>query len=339
MVRLKDIAARAGVSVMTVSKVLRDEPDISPATKARIKLLAREMGYVPDSMAQGLRTRTTRLIGLVIPAATDPIFARAVLAVEEQAHELGYELVLAHTLNDAAREEAVLRRLLSRRVDGLIVSPVYRLGPGAAIFQEVREAGVPAVVLGPAPAHCAQFACVETDDLAPSSRVTEHLLGLGHRRIAYFAGPGPALWARERLEGYKRALREAGVELDEKLIFKAGMTIEEGADAASQLIEEGAAVTAVQASNDLSAIGAASLLMKQGRKIPEDVSVAGFGNILLSEYYSVPLTTVRQAKYGLGLAAMEVLRKLMRREPAESKRLEAELMVRASTGPAHAGRV
>src|SRR5687767_13061928 len=116
MVRLKDIAVRAGVSVMTVSKVLRDAPDISSATKARIKLLAEEMGYVPDSLAQGLRTRTTRTIGLVISAVTNPIFARAILAIEEQAHEFGYDLVLAHTLNDPSREENVIRRLLSRRV-------------------------------------------------------------------------------------------------------------------------------------------------------------------------------------------------------------------------------
>src|SRR5215468_2197026 len=116
MVRLKDIAERAAVSVMTVSKALRDEPDVSAATKTRIKLLAQQMGYVPDSTAQGLRTRTTKLFGMVIPSTTDPVYARIVLAVEERAHELGYDLLLMHTLNSAAREEACIRRLLSRRV-------------------------------------------------------------------------------------------------------------------------------------------------------------------------------------------------------------------------------
>src|SRR5258706_6077839 len=99
MVRLKDIAARGGVSVMTVSKVLRDAPDISAATKARVRALAAEMGYMPDSTAQGLRNRTTKLFGLVISAATNPIFARVVMAIEEQAHELGYDVILAHSLN------------------------------------------------------------------------------------------------------------------------------------------------------------------------------------------------------------------------------------------------
>src|SRR5215510_14568497 len=117
MVRLKDIAERASVSVMTVSKALRDEPDVSVATKTRIKLLAQQMDYVPDSTAQGLRTRTTKLFGLVITATTDPIFSRMVLAIEQRAHELGYDILLVHTLNNVEREEACVRRLLSRRVD------------------------------------------------------------------------------------------------------------------------------------------------------------------------------------------------------------------------------
>src|SRR5215813_4590593 len=115
MVRLKDIAERANVSVMTVSKALRNERDVSVNTKTRIKLLAQQMGYVPDSTAQGLRTRTTKLFGLVISASTNPIFARMMFAIEERAHELGYDLLLAHSHNMVEREEACIRRLLSRR--------------------------------------------------------------------------------------------------------------------------------------------------------------------------------------------------------------------------------
>src|SRR5690349_20478694 len=104
MVRLKDIAERAGVSMMTVSKALRDESDVSAATKVRIKQMAQEMGYVPDSTAQGLRTRTTKMFGLVIPSTTDPVYARIVLAIEERAHDLGYDIMLMHTLNSVERE-------------------------------------------------------------------------------------------------------------------------------------------------------------------------------------------------------------------------------------------
>ena len=132
MIRLKDIAQRAGLSIMTVSKALRDEPDVSATTKTRIKLLAQQMGYVPDSTAQGLRTRRTKLFGLVVSSMTNPIYSRVVLAIEERAYALGYDVLLAHTLNIPEREEACLRRLLSRRVDGLFISPVYRMASGGA---------------------------------------------------------------------------------------------------------------------------------------------------------------------------------------------------------------
>src|SRR5262245_35277493 len=115
MVRLKDIAERAGVSIMTVSKVLRDAPDISSATKARVRSLAQEMGYVPHAMAAGLRTRATRLLGLVIPGVVNPVFARLIMALEDRAFEHGFDLFLAHTLEKPEREEFVIRRLLARR--------------------------------------------------------------------------------------------------------------------------------------------------------------------------------------------------------------------------------
>jgi len=331
MVRLKDIAARAGVSVMTVSKVLRDAPDISSATKTRVRQLAEELGYMPDSMAQGLRSRTTRLFGLVIPAATNPIYARVMMAIEEQSHALGYDLILAHSLNMIEREESVVRRLLSRRVDGLFISPVYRLEPTAPIYDELLRRGTPTVLLGHRAPFCAKFVNIETDDLAGSYAATRHLLGLGHKRIAFFVGPAAAPSAQERLEGYRRALREAQIEPDDSLVFNAGATIEEGEKAALQMLHENPRATAIQANNDLVAIGAANVLFQQGLRIPEDLSVAGFGNFLLGEHFRVPLTTVRQPKLSLGIAAMEAMRRLLRGERPEPKRLGAELLTRQST--------
>ena len=210
MIRLKDIAERAGVSVMTVSKVLRDAPDISTATKARVRLLAEQMGYMPDTVAQGLRNRTTKLFGLVISAATNPIFARVVMGIEEQAYDLGYDVITAHTLNIPEREESVIRRLLSRRVDGLFLSPVYRLDPSVPIYEELAKRGVPTVLLGQRAPFCQQFTNVETDDQAASYAATQHLVSLGHKRIAFFAGPPASPSYQERLEGYRKALREIG---------------------------------------------------------------------------------------------------------------------------------
>ena len=333
MVRLKDIAAQAGVSIMTVSKVMRDAPDISAATKVRIRALAEQMGYTPDSVAQGLRNKTTKLFGLVISAVTNPVFARVVMAIEEQAYQLGYDVIFAQSLNQPEREQTVIRRLLSRRVDGLFITPVYRLDPTAPIYDELIKRGTPTVLLGHRAPFCSSFVNVETDDITASFTVTRHLLDLGHKRIAFFAGPTAAPSSQERLEGYRRALREAGIDLDDKLIFNSGSTIEEGEKAALQMLNESPGATAVQAVNDLVAIGAATIFLSQGLRIPDDLSLAGFGNILVSEHFRVPLTTIRQPKLRLGTAAMESMLKLIGGSRPATKRLSAEIVIRQSSGP------
>jgi len=332
MVRLKDIAEQAGVSVMTVSKALRDGPDVSAATKTRIKLMAQQMGYVPDSSAQGLRTRTTKLLGLAISSLNNPIFSGVVLAIQERAYELGYDVLLANTLNVPEREEACIQRFLARRVEGLLLRPAYRMGTEARVYRQLLARRIPTVLLGHTAPFCNQFVSVATDDLLASFSATQHLLKLGHKRIAFLAGPLSTPWTQERFEGYRRALREAGMEVDDRLVFQAGRTIEDGAKAALQLINESTDATAVQAVNDLVAIGCADTLLKQGIRIPQDISVAGFGNTLLSQYFRVPLTTLRQPKLRLGMAAMDSLVELLRGGRPESKRLPADLVVRASTG-------
>jgi len=321
---------------MTVSKALRDKPDVSAATKTRVKLLAQQMGYVPDSTAQGLRMRTTRLFGLVISSMTNPIYSRVVLAIEERAYELGYDVLLAHTLNIPEREEACLRRLIWRRVDGVFICPVYRMAAEAPIYQELFARRIPTVLLGHAAPFCNHFVNVETDDLLASYAVTQHLLKLGHKRIAFFAGPLATPWNQERFEGYRRALREAGLDVDDRLVFQAGRTIEDGAKAALQMINESSDATAVQAINDVVAVGCGETLLSHGFKIPQDISVAGFGNILIGAHFRVPLTTTRQPKFRLGSAAVDAMQALLRGQRPEPRRLAAELIVRASTGTAPA---
>jgi DNA-binding LacI/PurR family transcriptional regulator len=330
-VRLKDIAARAGVSLMTASKAMREASDVSAQTRARIRLLAQQMGYVPNSMAQGLRNRTTRLLGVVLSSVSDPILTGAVAAIEEGANEWGCDLLLAHTLNSPEREEACIRRMLARRVDGLFIFPTYRLAPTAAIYDVLSQRQTPTVILGQRAPFCAHFQNVESDDRAGSQQMTRHLLELGHKRIAFLCGPPGSPWAQDRLEGYRRALREQHIELDDRLIFTAGTSIEEGGKAALQMLNESVSVTAIQTANDSVAIGAANVFLNQGIKIPNELSIGGFGNILLSEHFRVPLTTVRQPKFRLGVAGMELMQRLLRGERAESKRLAAALIVRAST--------
>jgi DNA-binding LacI/PurR family transcriptional regulator len=337
MVRLKDIASAAGVTAMTVSKALRNKPDVSEQTKSRIRELALQMGYVPDISAQGLRNHSTRLLGLVIPASTNPIMARIIYALEERASEMGYDLVLGHTLNRTEREDTVIRRLVARRVEGLFVSPVYRYEVEAAIYQHLAERHVPVVLLGHRAPFCEQFPAAETEDIAASQAATRHLIELGHRNIAFFGGPSFSPWAQERLEGYRRAHREAGLPVHDQWIYSAGATTEEGTATAMKFAQERCPVTAIQCAHDLAAIGAADFLLNQGVRIPGDLSLVGFGNILVSEYFRVPLTTIRQPKLRLGSVAMDMMIRLLKGETVRSQRLAAELVIRASSGPVPIG--
>jgi len=332
MVRLKDIAERAGVSVMTASKALRDQHDISSATKSRVREIALQLGYVPNSSAQGLRNRKTKLLGIAISALTSPVYSRTVLALEGRARELGYDVLLAHTLDQPESEEACIRRFLSRRVDGLFIAPAYRLGSEARIYKELLALKTPTILLGHAAPFCQNFVSISGDDLSGAHLATQHLLKLGHRRIAFLGGPPANPWAQERFDGYRRALREANLDVDDKLVFQAGRTIEDGSKAALQMINESCDATAIQCVNDPIAIGCSQELVRQGLSVPGDVSIVGFGNILLSEYFRVPLTTVRQPKFRLGMAAFEAMQQFLRGKRPDSKRLSTELVVRESSG-------
>ena len=227
MIRLKDIALEAGVSVMTVSKALRDAPDIAAKTKLRIDDLAKRMGYTPNLGARSLRSQETKLLGLVIPATTDPIFARIVMAIEQRALEHGYELILHHSWNHPEREETILQNLISRRVDGIFLSPVYRVVPEVDAYRELRLRSIPTVIMGPLAEFCADFVNVQTLGNESAFGMTQHLIDLGHKRIAFFAGPrfSPARSRGRKAIGEHYARN--GIEEDPALVFNAGSTIAE----------------------------------------------------------------------------------------------------------------
>ncbi len=219
-------------------------------------------------------------------------------------------------------------------MEGLFLIPVPRLGDPPAIYEDLARLKVPAIILGPAPDFCRALPRVAADETAAAREVTQHLLGLGHRRIAFLGGPSVSPYSQARLEGYRRALREAEIEIDDRLIFPAGSTIDDGFQAGLELIRESLGVTALQAVNDLVAIGALNALHSQRIRVPEDVSIAGFGNILTAEHARVPLTTVREPKFRLGVEAMDLMSKLIAGGPPETRTLRAELLTRQSTGPA-----
>lgn len=336
MVRLKDIAEVLGCSVMTVSKALRDEPDVSPATKTRIKLTAQQMGYVPDSSAQGLRTRTTKLFGLAVSSCSDPMLAGVVSAIEQLAYEMGYDLLLGQNANIPEREEACIRRFLARRVDGIFIAPAVRMTTDAPIFQELLVRRVPTVILGPPPPYCTAFVAVYAEEESAAHAVTQHLLQLGHRRIAFMAGLAGSLAHKARFDGYRRALAEVGLDFQEQNVFVAGRTVEDGEKAARQFTAEQCAATAIQAVNDLVAIGCMKHLVSRGMHIPGDVSIAGFGNVALSDAVLTPLTTVRHPKSRLGAAALGAMQLLLKNRRPDQKPIPTEIIVRSSTGIAPA---
>lgn len=201
-------------------------------------------------------------------------------------------------------------------LEGIFVAPVPRLGTDSSIYRNSPATAAASSSSESLPiSACRAFARVAAHEVAASRDVTQHLLGLGHRRIAFLAGPTLAPSAPARLEGYRRALRDAGVEIHDRLVFDARSTIDEGYQAGLELVRESLGVTALQAVNDLVAIGALNALVAQGIRIPEDVSVAGFGNLLTAENARVALTTVREPKFRLGMAAMEVMQQLLKGGP------------------------
>jgi LacI family transcriptional regulator len=200
------------------------------------------------------------------------------------------------------------------------------------IYRELLERNVPTVLMGHAAPFCNGFVNVEADDLLASYFATRHLMKLGHKRIAFLTGPPGTPWTAERFEGYRRALREDGLDVDDRLVFQAGRSIDDGAKAALQLINEATDATAIQTVNDMVAVGCVETLLKQGLRVPQDISVVGFGNILLGQHFRVPLTTCRQPKYRLGAAAVDAMQQLLKGKRPEAKRLPAELIVRDSSG-------
>jgi DNA-binding LacI/PurR family transcriptional regulator len=334
MVRIKDIAGRLGLSLMTVSRALRNSADVAPGTRARVQQVAREMGYVLDVTARGLRTGSTHLIGAVIPSLADPFFARVAAGLEEAFAEQGYEVILVQSLNQPAREEAALRKLVARRVDGIVIWPAPRLAvaPGDP-YAELRLPAGKTLLAGPPPFAAGSYPVISAHETRGVREAVAHLCGLGHSRIACLRGPVASPLARERFEGFVQGLREAGLAVDDALVFNAGWTFEEGQAALVQMLHEGRNPSAVVAVNDLVALGAVAALTRQGVRVPRDVSVVGHGNLPVAVHSPIPLTTVRVPKYALGVHAATQMIRLLRGESAGSHRLPVELVVRDSTGP------
>jgi len=275
------------------------------------------------------------MIGLVVPSINEEHISEVVSGVEDQLLEKNYSLLMAQSRGRVDREINVLKRMLDQRVDGLIVCPATRLTNYYEMFETIQGYNTPLVLIDryPPVAPLLQVPLVVSDDRMGGMIATQHLLDQGHQRILFIAGPTGASSAEERFEGYRKAMTAAGCGNVDEFVFAAGFDIASGRTAALQALQEGVNFTAVFAVNDLVAIGVAEVLLKQGLRIPEDVSIVGYGDLKVGEVFKVPLTTVHQPKIELGQAAVKILCELIETKKSEMRRLPVQLIIRESTAP------
>ena len=334
MSTLKEIAASLNLSTMAVSKALRDAPDISVTTKARVRAEARRRNYIPNRAAQNLRLRRSGLIGVVVPQINQTYYSHLVWGMERQAESAGLQILLGASLDRAENEMREVQKLISRQVEALLLVPAVRWQHRLATLELVRASAIPTILLDAYPAGAENFpgvSWVVCDDQRGGQLATEHLVELGHRDILFLAGPNGSSSSAGRFSGYQRALAAAGVPYSDTRVFLADKDIDSGRKAMAQAFSEKASFTAVVAYNDSVAIGAAHTLLQQGFRIPEEISIVGFGDGLLAENFRVPLTTVRIPQMEMGEIAVRLAMELQKGAPVQPRQLPVEIIVRAST--------
>lgn len=328
-ISIKDIARLARVSHPTVSRALQNSPLVNPATAAKIRKIAEAAGYRPSAVARGLVTRRTRTVGLVVTTVADPFAGEVACGIEQAAHGHGYAVFLANSNCDAERERKVVQELAERRVDGIIVTSSR---VGSDYLPMLAQLNVPMVLVNDQyPGEFVHSVMIANED--GSRAATEHLIELGHRRIAYVGDRSGYQTDTERLKGYKQALADAGIEFASELAVLGDGRPEGAVAAVDRLLKIADAPTAVCCYNDMTALGAMRAIRARGLRVPEDVSVTGFDDLFFAEYLESSLTTVRQPMRRMGEMAMENLLKLMSGEESVAQvKVEAELIVRGSTG-------
>jgi DNA-binding LacI/PurR family transcriptional regulator len=332
-VSIKDIARAAKVSHPTVSRALSDSPLVNGETAKRIRQIAASLGYRPSAIARSLATKKTKTIGVVVTSIADPFIADVISGVEEAANDHGYSVFLANSNANPDREVKVVHSFHERRVDGILVT-ASRVG--ALYVPLLSQLKVPIVLINNQhPDETDEFIySVTIDNIKASTEVMRHLIGLGHKRIAYIGDRGGFQSDIERLAGYRQALASAEYPFLPELVVHGDGKPEGGAEAMERLLALPGPPSAVFCYNDMSALGALRVLNRCGIKVPEDISVVGFDDLAIASYTSPLLTTVSQPKQQMGRMAMEILIKLLSHVDTKTNiKVEGELIVRESTAP------
>lgn len=326
-----DVAREAGVSTATVSRALNRSGQIAPTTRKAIEEAVERLGYRPNTIARSLVTKSTQTIAFLLPDITNPFYASLVSGIQQVALESDHTMLLCTTEGDPEREAEYLSLLRAKQVDGALVDGLVL--PPDRIARFVDD-GFPIVCLD-RDVDSKSVPLVQVDNRRGARLATDHLLELGHRRIAHVAGATELRISAERRSGYRDALVRAGLRHDPALVSTGGFTEDGGYEATRSLLESGAEFTAVFAANDLSAIGVINAITESGRNVPGDISVVGFDDIRLSAYTWPPLTTIRQPAVEIGQRATEILIGMINGRRARKLRylLEPTLVLRGSTAP------
>jgi len=332
---MKRIAGELGVSITTVSKVLNNHDDISPATRARVLAKVEELGYRPNAVARSLTLRRTHTLGIVIPDLMHSFFVEIIAGIEPVASSRGYGLLLCSSSEDPGKERAELQMLRGRQVDGIVLASTG--ASNAELLLDLTRHGLVMIDRDDYPGvPCHR---VLTDDEEVGRLATSHLLGEGRRAIAHIGGP-PIVHARRREKGWRDALRAADIRVDSNWVVRAGFMDTDGYQAMTRLLEVRPRIDAVFAANDPAAIGAMKAIFEAGLRVPDDIAVVGAGDIALGDLLRVPLTTVGWSRADQGREAAQLLLDRLEEERDDPPRrviIPPRLIVRESCGHQQSG--
>ena len=333
-VTIKDVARRAGYSITTVSMVLnRKNVCIPDATRAKVWDAVQELGYRPNQLAVSMVTKKTHVLGLIIPDNSNMFFAELSKAVERAARQAGYGLIYGNSSNDSKRDVQYIEMFADRQVDGIIFAKSASLADedDVHLLQCIDRCLLPFVTVD-RQIQGSDVCAVLLNHFKGGYLATRHLLSLGHKKIGAYTGPSDLLSSNERLAGYRSALEEAGVPYDEALVFEGNYQYTDCSEALRHFMNRG--VSAIFCFNDLMAFGLYRELAIAGLYIPENISIVGFDNVILSDVIQPALTTVEQPIADMGKVAVNLLVRLIDGEdiPKNKRKsiFEPRLLIRSS---------
>lgn len=325
---IKDVAELAEVHPSTVSRVINGNPRISEKTKNKVLLIIKKLGYTPNAIARGLKTKRTHTLGMLIPDITNPFFAEIARGVEDAANKNSFNVILCNTDDKLKKERTYLDILKEKRVDGLILGTAHTKDDS---ILELEKNNFPYILVSRNIEELDKN-CIIIDDVVGGIMATEYLIRLGHQRIAHISGPLKVRAAIDRVDGYKNALKKYQIEYKEELIEEGDFRIKGGYQAMKKFLDLSKPPTAIFAANDLLALGAMQAIQKKKFHIPEDFSIIGFDDIRVASFVYPPLTTIRQPMLEMGILAVKMLLKIIEEGEFNQRRiiLQPKLIIRES---------